>query len=242
MSGRTWMRGRLLCGLVLGVGGCAGGTERGEVVDTAPMVASSGAEAAGREVPRGSESVLERDERGAPGSSEDAEASTVPWRAEPISWERVSEAWLSAWRDAENAEACLPLAWSRDAFEGARARRGEVDGGWVVELDVPGAPGVRRSGRACSHCGRAAVGIAGTLMAPESLQDAEGVERLADGSLLRVEVEDGVASASLAVPGQDCVYQLWSFLGEAHLRSLLGTLRFVSVRAPSHEAFAGVGY
>ncbi len=236
--GWTWDRWGLIWGAVLGLGACAGSATPSAPQQVSGVEASSG----GSEDAQGA--------AGAPdGVPEDLDSEPVadaappaPWQAEPLRGERVPGTWLSAWREAENAEACLPLALEGGVPEGARVRRGAVDGGWAVEFDVPGAPGVRRNGRTCRRCGRAAVGVAGTVMPPEALEEMGDVERLADGSRLHLEVEGGVASASLVVPGQDCVYQLWSFLGEAHLRALLGRLRFVAVADGGTEAFAGVGY
>ena len=233
---RNWA---LSLGALLVLGACGGGS--GETAAASPE-ASSGAEA-----PAATESAVPEGEGSEAPAAEEAGEPTAsstpaPWQQHALRPEAAPEPLLTAWARADNAQACMPLALPAEALGRGRARAAEVDGGWAVEFDVPGAPGLRPNGRSCRRCGRAAFGMAGTGMAPEELEEAEGVERLADGSLVVVRTEEGVASAQLAVPGQDCVYQLWSFLGEEHLRGLLDSLRFVAVEPPGDEALAGVGY
>ena len=234
---RNWA---LSLGTLLVLGAC-GGSGGGEPAAAAPEGSS------GAEQPEVFQDAAPEAEGGEAPAAEEAGEPTAsntpaPWQQHALRPEAAPEPLLSAWARADNAQACMPLALPVEALGRGRARAAEVDGGWAVEFDVPGAPGLRPSGRSCRRCGRAAFGMAGTGMAPEELEEAEGVERLADGSLVVVRTEDGVASAQLAVPGQDCVYQLWSFLGEEHLRELLGSLRFVAVERPGEEALAGVGY
>ncbi|MCB9612103.1 MAG: hypothetical protein H6722_06565 [Sandaracinus sp.] len=128
-----------------------------------------------------------------------------------------------AWASAENRGWCAPLAPTL----AANARATQLDGGWMVEFDEAGAPGVSEDGELCESCGRGTFGIAGTAMGVDEMMEAPS-PAFADGSAADVSSEDGVASATLAVPGQRCVYQVWSFRGESHLQELLGSLRFVS--------------
>jgi hypothetical protein len=71
-------------------------------------------------------------------------------------------------------------------------------------------------------------------MSPAQVADgplADGPEpTYGDGSYAAIEVGDGgTAAATITVPGQGCVYQVWSLLGESHVRELLEALRLVHV-------------
>ena len=136
---------------------------------------------------------------------------------------------MNAWTAADNRGWCAPLVPS--GAEGARASA--LDGGWALEFDQRGAPGIGADGDTCRRCGRSAFGIAGTSMPVDSLNDFETdaapEPTYADGSATMVTTEGGVASATISVGGQGCVYQVWSFLGEDHLRGLIEGLRVVAV-------------
>jgi len=153
----------------------------------------------------------------------------APWSSDPIAMGAAPEAVMSAWAAAENRGWCAPLVPA--GVTGARASA--LDGGWAVEIDQRGAPGIREDGQTCRRCGRAAFGIAGTSMPVDSLNDmdtdAAPSPTYADGSATMVSSEDGVASATISVGGQGCVYQVWSFLGEDHLNELIEGLRVVAV-------------
>jgi hypothetical protein len=226
-----------MCALVLmGCGGSA-----------APQAAAgwgtTGAEASA-EAPRESlDSMLgflDEDEEGAPAveGAQTSEASDAPWTTGPVGADAVPNELVAAWNGAENREWCALIAPTGVA--GARARRSSFDGGWAVEFDKQGLPGVTQSGRACERCGRGAFGIAGTAMMVDDEDPTEAEETvLRDGSRVRIEVsedENGEPSdsngivATIKVPGQDCVYQVWSYGGDAHLQELLRELRFVEDR------------
>jgi hypothetical protein len=163
--------------------------------------------------------------------------AAAPWSAPPVAANQAPGALISAWRLADNRDSCRPLAPTR-YLEGARIRRADYAGGWAVEFDKQGMPGMTRNGRACTNCGRSAFGIAGTAISVEDEDPMEAEElTLADGSRVRYEpsvdeadLEDGDAAgsvASLKIAGQDCVYQVGSFSGEEHLQGLIEDLRFV---------------
>jgi hypothetical protein len=139
----------------------------------------------------------------------------------------------TAWASAENRGWCAPL--TPQVAAGARAT--QLDGGWMVEFDEAGAPGVTEDGEPCESCGRGTFGIAGTAMGVDEMMEAPSPS-FADGSAADITTEEGVASATLAVPGQRCVYQVWSFRGEAHLQELLGTMRFVATPRASDTQMA----
>ncbi|MAQ16958.1 MAG: hypothetical protein CMN30_19465 [Sandaracinus sp.] len=164
----------------------------------------------------------------------------APWSSEALAAADADAALLGAWTSAENNGWCAPLVPA--GATGARAST--LDGGWAFEFDQAGAPGVSESGDTCRRCGRSAFGVAGTSMPVDSLNDedtdAAPAPTYADGSFTEIVSEDGVASATISVGGQGCVYQVWSFLGEDHLRGLIEGLRIVAVepQAAADSAFA----
>lgn len=143
---------------------------------------------------------------------------------------------VMAWATAENRTWCAPLAPA--LANGVPARASELDGGWVVEFDQEGMPGVGADGEPCADCGRGVFGVAGTAMGVDEMLEAPAPS-FADGSAVEV-VDDEVAAATVAIRGQGCVYQVWSFLGREHLESLLGQLRFVDTGRVRDEAVAGL--
>jgi hypothetical protein len=170
----------------------------------------------------------------------------APWTNPPLPAREAPRPILNAWREADNRDTCAPIApRSFGAAEGARGRSSHVAGGWVVEFDRPGLPGVDRDGNECDDCGRSVFGVAGTSMMPEELlgPDAEITPpTFSDGSHAVVEVSDGdgesVASVTFTVAGQGCVYEVWSFLGPAHLEELVSELRMVEPPAERGTAVA----
>ncbi len=177
--------------------------------------------------------------------AEEVELATLPaapWSEAPIGSDLVPSPIVSAWERAENRAQCAPIApRTLGAGEGARARVAELEGGWAVEFDRRGMPGLGRDGQTCTRCGHGVFGIAGTNLTPEDLVGEESEAdapspTFADGSSLALETDgEQVAAATLTVRGQGCVYQVWSFLGEEHVRELVSSLRLVEVQpAPAH--------
>lgn len=144
---------------------------------------------------------------------------------------------LAEWRKAENRRACAPLAfWSDGGLRGT-ARRAYFGGGWGVAFDRPGL--------------RSAYGVAGSGLvpgdgAPFAGQRAELVRQwpygreLPGGAFAGYGIEgaqaltaadgDGRGKHLLAyvrVPGQSCLYNVWSKFGRRHLELLLDGLRIV---------------
>ncbi len=161
----------------------------------------------------------------------------APWSEGTVDSSAAPGAVLAAWSRAENRTSCAPLvATAPGAAEGAEARVSElIEGGWAVEFDRRGMPGMSPRGAPCARCGRGVFGIAGTEMDPDELAgEADApAPTFADGSHLEVEgPADGetVAAATLTVRGQGCVYQVWSFLGEDHVREIVQGLRVVDTR------------
>jgi hypothetical protein len=163
---------------------------------------------------------------------EAAPAPAAPWSAERLAQPAAPRALLQAWRRADNSGWCAPLApTSLGAGEGARARSGAYAGGWSLEFDQRGSAGMTAAGEVCETCGRGSFGIAGTSMSAEEAEDLVGATAtvLADGGRIDVQTssEDPASVATIVVPGQDCVYQVWTFLGRAHLDQLVASLRLV---------------
>lgn len=161
----------------------------------------------------------------------------APWEDAPIGAREAPAPLLRAWDRAENREWCAPIAPRSlgAAAEGARARAGALEGGWAVEFDRRGMPGIARDGSVCTDCGRGVFGIAGTSMTPEELAgEADApAPSFRDGSHAELEVSEAenVAAATITVTGQGCVYQVWSFLGREHVEELVRELRRVELPA-----------
>lgn len=224
-----------MCALILG--GC-GASAAPEAADESETTGGEQAQASNGALDSMLGFVDEGEEGQPAAQSTPADAADAPWTSDAVDTEAVPNEMLAAFRDAENREWCALIAPNH--VDGARARRSSFDGGWAVEFDKRGLPGVTQSGRACERCGRGAFGIAGTAMMVDDEDPTEAEETvLRDGSRVRIEVsedENGEPSdahgvvATIKVPGQDCVYQVWSYGGDAHLQEILRELRFVEDR------------
>ena len=172
----------------------------------------------------------------------------APWASAPLAARDAPAQILEAWESAENRGWCAPIApRTMGAAAGARARTSRLYGGWAVEFDRRGLPGLDRDGNPCEHCGRGVFGIAGTSMSPDQLVDADGeqtvlVPSYRDGSHSEIEVNEAdgenVAAASITVVGQGCVYEVWSFLGADHVAALVNELRLVEQPATRDAVIA----
>ncbi len=143
------------------------------------------------------------------------------------------------WSKAANRTACAPLALKSDARAGGSPRPATFSGGWAVAFDQPD----RRS----------AYGIAGVGTLPDDKLDfALLVDRLAKQwpYVRRWDTGDNLPAGSTAgyglegfqdypagssgfgrqsvaylrIPGQICLYNVWSKLGRDHLELLLDQL------------------
>lgn len=227
------MRERSMLAIAVAMGMAACGSSTVE----APAFAVAEATTSATEAPGGEATAAEETFAEAPADfvlpsyseEELAGLPDAPWASGELSIDAAPEAVMSAWTGAENRGWCAPLVPSGVTD----ARASALDGGWALEVDQRGAPGVRADGQPCRRCGRSAFGIAGTSMPVDSLNDmdtdAAPAPTYADGSATLISSEDGVASATISVGGQGCVYQVWSFLGEDHLRELIEGLRVVAV-------------
>jgi hypothetical protein len=169
----------------------------------------------------------------------DPELPEGPWTADPVAPAEAPRVLVTAWSTADNRDWCAAIVPTETA--GARPRRARFEGGWAVEFDARGLAGVRPNGRACESCGRGAFGIAGTAarVDDEDPMEAE-VRRWRDGSWMRLEEstdeETTHASghvATLRIRGQECLYQVWSFVSDEHLEGLVASLRFIAAEPPA---------
>ena len=151
---------------------------------------------------------------------------------------------LAEWRKAANRESCAPLALAADGGVLARDRRANFSSGWAVAFDSPTV--------------RSAYGFAGTGLLPEDDTTDHaykvGIIRrqwphgrspagLPAGSFAGYGREGARAYSSanpqgrgqhslayLRIPGQACLYNVWSRVSRAHLEGLLDSLRMVEPR------------
>jgi hypothetical protein len=160
----------------------------------------------------------------------------APWTAPPLALADVPQAYLSAWQHAANRSYC-PLLIMTDlgAGAGATARVSEFVGGWAVAYDKPGSQGTSQQGDRCDTCGREAFGVAGTSTRKGTFPAWDKEIVWADGGRARYE-RSGMTGgyvdyfvAHIEEPGSDCVYSVWSALGEQHLLQLLKGLRRVQM-------------
>ena len=148
----------------------------------------------------------------------------APWSAPALRAAAVPPIYSEVWRAAENRARCALLAPERlDPVLQAAAvpRAATFSGGWAVAYDLPQV--------------RSAFGVAGTGVEAWSANIYDGwPERrvLADSSRVGYGPEGGASPNWLAyvqIPGQGCLYNVWSRRGREHLEELLGQLRFVVV-------------
>lgn len=143
----------------------------------------------------------------------------APWTGPRLKAGEVPAVYLAEWRKAENRAGCAPIAPAAlGAGAGATPRAASFSGGWGVAYDLPG----RRS----------AFGVAGTgALAADSSYSAWPFHLdWADGGTAGYGPEGGTGPNQLAylrIPGQACLYNVWSRLGREHLELLLSQLRFI---------------
>ncbi len=153
-----------------------------------------------------------------------------PWAGEPV--KKPPAVFVSEHKKAANRATC-PLLVPTELGEGAGAkpRRATFHGGWAVAYDKKGLPGTLPSGEDCATCGRGAFGIAGTGVGKEGGPAWPNEIRWSDGSHAGYGPEGGTAGARalafLSMADAECLYNVWSSLGEEHLVTLLGGLRLV---------------
>jgi hypothetical protein len=148
----------------------------------------------------------------------------APWSGARLASSAVPAVYRTAWRAAENRATCaLLVPESLGAQQAATPRAATFSGGWGVAYDLPGT--------------RSAFGVAGAgvdAWAGDTYDKWPHTIDWADGSRAGYGPEGGSGPNELAyleIPGQRCLYNVWSRLGQAHLESLLAQLRFVATPA-----------
>ncbi len=146
----------------------------------------------------------------------DVATPTAPTRLAAGSVPRVL---LAEWRKSENRSGCAPV-WIDDAAVGdAQIRARYFGGGWGVTVRNP-----RRWG----------VAGAGVIAAPDDLAKWKFGRENAAGIRAGYGLEGFDMGpdwlAYVVVPGQSCLYNVWSSVGKEHLEHLVDHLRVVDVR------------
>lgn len=147
---------------------------------------------------------------------------------------------LTEWRKAENRRVCAPLAFAADGHARGRARRANFSGGWAIAFDLPG----RRSAYGLAGTGvlpgdEAPIGDQHEILArqwpyvralpglrPQSFA-GYGIEGAKPLTTRDPQGLDENLLAYVRVPGQRCLYNVWSRLGRRHLELLLDSLQLV---------------
>lgn len=148
------------------------------------------------------------------------ERFAAPWSRDTLRPGQVPAEYMRAWRAAENRSSCALVAPATVRVQSARPRIAQFAGGWAVAYDTPEQ--------------RSAFGVAGTGTTPDAATfDAwPHRRRWADGSSAGWGPEGGAGPNQLAylrIAGQECLYNVWSRLGQEHLQQLLLELRFVEI-------------
>jgi len=164
------------------------------------------------------------------------EVRAAPWAAPPLT--DTPDVLAAQWEAAANREWCSALFPANPDTLGAGAviRSANFSDGWAVAWDLGSGPGRFATGEYCTDCGRGAYGIAGTGLRAVGDETDAFADRFFydDGSELAIGFEGGAGAAvgapllaELLITGEGCLYQVWSFLGNEHLETLLTQLRFV---------------
>ena len=152
----------------------------------------------------------------------------------PIAAQRT----LTEWQKAENRASCAPLAFTDDGGAAAVVRAASFAGGWAVAFDQPQARslyGIAGTGVAIANTDEAVAEVRAQWPLQRSLGGKAG--GLPEGAMAGYGVEGaapypgsnpgGTGLQSLAyvvIPGQTCLYNVWSKLGRRHLETLLDGL------------------
>ena len=145
----------------------------------------------------------------------------APWRNPPLAASEIPAVYVEQWQKAENKDTCALIAPHSigEAGAGATPRAAHFAGGWAVAYDLPNL--------------RSAFGIAGAGVkaGDPTYNKWPYVYDWGDGSKVEYGPEGGQGPNQLAylrIQGQDCLYNVWSRLGRAHLELLLRELRLVA--------------
>ena len=151
-----------------------------------------------------------------------ADVATPPPAIARLAAGSVPRVLLAEWRKADNRGGCAPVWLDDVAVADKQIRARYFGGGWGVTVRNPRRWGVAGAGVIASPADvarwklqrqtaagvRAGYGLEGFTMGPDWV-------------------------AYVIVPGQTCLYNLWSSLGRQHLESLIDHLRIVDTSPTS---------
>ncbi len=155
----------------------------------------------------------------------------APWELEPLPVAEVPGVLVDEWRVAENR------TWCRAVFPESLLARTDVraanfSGGWGIAFDSPT---------------RSALGVAGAAVTPLPDQATRWPNRIrfADGTVFGwggegLDESNPKRLGELVLPGQGCVYQLWSSVGDEMLVEMAKSLRSVEGLDGSEVELRGV--
>ena len=178
-----------------------------------------------------------------------------PWEAPPLQEAEVDPLLLQRWEEASDRGGQCPLLALSDLGPGngeAEIRTARF-GGWGVAWDNPDGPGHDGTNEPCSDCGRGVVGLSGGRGSPDTIpqgrpfraewEDSSYAVYGYEGNLYnqlpldRIDMRDQVTGELTTPPlhawiqiadQPDCLYQIWTHLGEDHLHYLFAQLRYVT--------------
>ena len=145
-----------------------------------------------------------------------------PWSGARISASSIPRIYTDVWRVAENKSRCAMLAprGLSAASAAATPRKATFSGGWSVAYDFPQQ--------------RSAFGVAGSgsdAWDPGTYAQWPHNINWSDGSSAGYGPEAGTGPNWLAyvkIPGQQCLYNVWSKHGQSHLEQIIDSLRIVA--------------
>jgi len=148
-----------------------------------------------------------------------ADVATPTPPTQPLAAGSVPRVLINEWRKAENRASCAPV-WIDDAAVGDKQIRARYfGGGWGVTVRNP-----RRWG----------VAGAGVVAGPQDLEKWKFHRENAAGVRAGYGLEGFDMGpdwlAYVLVPGQSCLYNVWSSVGKEHLEHLIDHLRLVAAR------------
>ncbi|MGX7896938.1 hypothetical protein [Tsuneonella sp. HG222] len=148
---------------------------------------------------------------------------------------------LAEWAKAANRESCAPLAFEGTGSARGAPRSAEFSGGWAVAFDLPNlrsafgvaGTGVRGTDAGPTEAERAALTEQWPYFrelenVPKPAFAAYGVEGAEPYPATNATGRGLNSLAYVRIGGQNCLYNVWSRLGRAHLETLLGELRVVT--------------
>ena len=158
----------------------------------------------------------------APSAEPPSQELASPWSAPALSSSAVPAIYAEVWDRAENRARCAliaPRQLDLSLEQSAQPRAATFSGGWAVAYDLPQT--------------RSAFGVAGSgasAWSPTLYQDWPHKRVYADSSRVGYGPNPGTEPNWLAyiqIPGQECLYNVWSRRGREHLEELISELRFV---------------